>query len=93
MGIIAWLIFGLIAGALAQVILPGNDPGGRGAVGILITIVLGIVGAFVGGLIGAALGFGGVTEFDIRSLLVAIVGAIVVLLIWRLLRGGTRGFA
>jgi uncharacterized membrane protein YeaQ/YmgE (transglycosylase-associated protein family) len=84
MGILAWLLFGLIAGAIAQLVLPGEDPGGGGFLGIVITIVVGIVGAIVGGLIGAALGFGGVTGFDIGSFLIAILGAIVLLLIWRM---------
>jgi uncharacterized membrane protein YeaQ/YmgE (transglycosylase-associated protein family) len=83
-GILAWIIFGLIAGALAQLLLPGEDPGGGGFMGIVITIAIGIVGAFVGGLIGSVLGFGGVTDFDIRSMLIAVVGAIVLLLVWRL---------
>ena len=84
MGIIAWLIFGLIAGAIAQLVLPGEDPGGGGFMGIVITIAVGILGAIVGGLIGAALGFGGVTGFDIGSFLIAIAGAILLLLAWRL---------
>jgi uncharacterized membrane protein YeaQ/YmgE (transglycosylase-associated protein family) len=93
LGIIAWLIFGLIAGAVAQLIVPGNDPGGSGGLGILITIILGIVGAFIGGFIGAALGFGGVTSFDIRSFIVAVIGAIILLVIWRMVRGGTHRYA
>ncbi len=93
MGILAWILFGLIAGAVAQLVLPGDDVGGGSGMGILITIVLGIVGAFVGGLIGSALGFGGVTEFDIRSFAVAILGAIVVLLAWRAVRGAGHGYA
>jgi len=83
MGILTWIIFGLIAGALAQLLLPGDDPGGGGFMGIVITIIIGIVGAFVGGLIGSVLGFGGVDDFDIGSLLIAILGAIVLLVIWR----------
>ncbi|MGE5594416.1 MAG: GlsB/YeaQ/YmgE family stress response membrane protein [Hyphomicrobiales bacterium] len=89
MGILAWLLFGLIAGAIAQIILPGDDPGGSGALGILITIVIGIVGAFIGGLIGSALGFGGVTDFDIGSMLIAILGAIILLIAWRLIARNT----
>ncbi|MCK9520012.1 MAG: GlsB/YeaQ/YmgE family stress response membrane protein [Dehalococcoidia bacterium] len=85
MGILAWILFGLIAGAIAQILLPGEDPGGGGFMGVLITIVIGIVGAFVGGIIGALLGFGGVTEFDLRSMAIAVVGAIVLLLVWRLI--------
>lgn len=88
MGILAWIVFGLIAGAIAQLLLPGDDPGGAGFLGIVITIVLGIVGAIVGGIVGAIVGFGGVTSFDIRSFLVAIVGAVIVLLAWRAMRGG-----
>jgi len=84
-GILAWILFGLIAGAIAQILLPGEDPGGGGFMGVLITIVIGIVGAFVGGIIGALLGFGGVTEFDLRSMAIAVVGAIVLLLVWRLI--------
>ena len=74
MGIIAWVVLGLIAGALAKWIMPGKQPGG-----ILMTIVLGIVGAFVGGFLGSLLGFGSVTGFDWRSLLLAVVGAVIVL--------------
>lgn len=83
MGILAWLLFGLIAGAIAQLLLPGEDPGGGGFLGIVITIVIGILGAIVGGLIGAALGFGGVTGFNVGSFLIAILGAIGLLLVWR----------
>jgi uncharacterized membrane protein YeaQ/YmgE (transglycosylase-associated protein family) len=74
MGILSWVIFGLIAGALAKWIMPGPDPGG-----IVITIILGVVGAFVGGYIGTLLGLGTVDGFDVRSLFVAVVGAIVLL--------------
>ena len=74
MGIISWVVLGLIAGALAKFIMPGKQPGG-----ILMTIVLGIVGAFVGGFIGSLLGFGSVSGFDWRSLLLAVGGAMIVL--------------
>ena len=90
MGILAWLLFGLIAGAIAQLLLPGDDPGGGGFLGIVITIAIGIVGAIVGGLIGAALGFGGVSGFDIGSFLIAILGAIVLLLVYRMFVRGTH---
>lgn len=82
MGIISWIIFGLLAGGLAKFIMPGRDPGG-----CFLTIILGIVGAGVGGWIGTQLGFGSVDAFDLRSLGVAILGSIVVLLIYRALRG------
>jgi len=82
MGIISWIIFGLLAGGLAKFIMPGRDPGG-----CFLTIILGIVGASVGGWIGTQLGFGSVNAFDLRSLGVAILGSIVVLLIYRVIKG------
>lgn len=82
MGIISWIVFGLIAGVLAKMIMPGDDPGG-----FILTIILGVVGAFVGGFIGTQIGFGTVTGFDIRSFFVAIVGALVVLFGYRLVKG------
>lgn len=82
MGIISWIIFGLLAGGLAKFIMPGRDPGG-----CFLTIILGIVGAAVGGWIGTQLGFGSVDAFDLRSLGVAILGSIVVLLIYRVIKG------
>lgn len=82
MGIIAWIIFGLIAGAIAKLIMPGNDGGG-----FFLTCVLGVVGAVVGGWLATMFGFGGnISGFDMHSFLVAVVGAIVVLGIFRLLR-------
>ena len=86
MGILSWIVFGLIAGVVAKFILPGNDPGG-----IIVTILLGIVGAVIGGFIGTALGFGTVTGFDIRSLLVAIGGTLVLLIGYRLATGRANG--
>lgn len=77
MGILTWIIFGLIAGAIAKFIMPGNQ-----GMGWLMTIILGIVGAFVGGWIGSMLGWGTVNEFDIKSMLLAVVGALVVLWIY-----------
>lgn len=81
MGFLSWIIFGLIAGALAKFIMPGKDSGG-----CLITTILGIVGASVGGWIGTTLGFGTVSGFDLRSFGIAILGAVVILLIYRLIR-------
>lgn len=78
MGILSWIVLGLIAGSLAKLIMPGDDPGG-----CIVTILLGVAGAFVGGLIGSQLGFGTVTEFDLRSLGVAVVGSIILLLGYR----------
>ena len=82
MGILSWIVFGLIAGALAKFIMPGNDPGG-----CIVTILIGIAGAVVGGFIGTRLGFGEVTGFNVRSLGVAIVGSLVLLAAYRLLVG------
>lgn len=80
MGIFSWIIFGLIAGALAKLLFPGRDPGG-----CIITMLLGIAGAVVGGFIGNALGLGdGVTEFSLTSFITAIVGAMLLLGIYRL---------
>jgi uncharacterized membrane protein YeaQ/YmgE (transglycosylase-associated protein family) len=84
MGIIAWIVVGLIAGALAKLILPGDDPGG-----IIVTILVGIVGAFVGGFVFSLFGGAGVSGFNIWSILVATVGAIILLLIYRLVAGRT----
>jgi uncharacterized membrane protein YeaQ/YmgE (transglycosylase-associated protein family) len=80
-GIIAWIVFGLIAGLLAKFIMPGTDPGGW-----IITILLGIAGALVGGFIGQALGFGGVSGFNLGSMLIAILGAILLLALYRMTR-------
>jgi len=83
MGILSWIVFGLIAGALAKLIMPGDDPGG-----FIITTLLGIVGAVVGGFVSTFFGFGDVSGFDIRSLFIAIVGALIVLFIYRRTRTG-----
>ena len=83
MGILTWIIVGLIAGALGKLIMPGDDPGG-----IIVTILLGIVGAFVGGFVFNLLGGAGVTGFNLGSILVATVGAIIVLAIYRAVAGG-----
>jgi uncharacterized membrane protein YeaQ/YmgE (transglycosylase-associated protein family) len=82
MGIIAWIAVGLIAGALAKLIMPGDDPGG-----IIVTILLGIVGAFVGGFVVNLLGGAGVSGFNVWSILVATLGAIILLGIYRLVAG------
>ena len=81
MGILAWIIFGLIAGALAKFIMPGRDPGG-----FIVTTIIGIVGAVIGGFIAVQLGWGDVTGFDIRSFVIAIAGALILLFAYRLLK-------
>jgi uncharacterized membrane protein YeaQ/YmgE (transglycosylase-associated protein family) len=80
MSILLWVVFGLIAGALAKFLMPGNQPGG-----ILMTIALGIVGAVVGGFIGTQIGFGDISGFDFRSMLLAVGGGVLVLFIYGLM--------
>ena len=63
MGILLWIVFGLIAGVVAKFLMPGRDPGG-----IIVTILLGIGGAIVGGFVATYFGFGDMTGFDLRSL-------------------------
>ena len=85
-GIIGWIVLGLIAGAIAKAILPGTQGGGW-----LITLVLGVVGALLGGFIGSAIFGIGLEEFwSIQTWLVAIAGSILVLLIYGLLTRGSR---
>lgn len=81
MGIISWIVFGLIAGALAKFLMPGDDPGG-----IIVTMLIGIGGAVVGGFIATQIGFGGVGGFDVRSFLVAVGGALVLLAGYRMMK-------
>jgi uncharacterized membrane protein YeaQ/YmgE (transglycosylase-associated protein family) len=78
-----WILLGLIAGSLAKFLVPGRDPAG-----CVFTIFLGIIGALVGGLIGTYLGWGSVTTgaFDFRSIAIATFGAIILLLLGRLVR-------
>ncbi|NLD37324.1 MAG: GlsB/YeaQ/YmgE family stress response membrane protein [Desulfatiglans sp.] len=81
MGILSWIILGLIVGLLAKFIMPGKDPGG-----IIITTILGIAGSFLGGLIGSFLGLGSTSQFNIKTLLLGVVGAIILLTIYRSLK-------
>lgn len=81
MGILSWIVVGLIAGLLAKFIMPGKDPGG-----IIITILLGIGGGLLGGLIASKLGVGTVNALDITSILIATGGAILILIIYRFIR-------
>jgi uncharacterized membrane protein YeaQ/YmgE (transglycosylase-associated protein family) len=83
MGILAWIVLGLIAGAIAKAIMPGNDPGG-----IIVTIIIGIVGAFIGGFLGNMLTGAGVNEFNIRSIVLAILGSLILLWIYRMATKG-----
>lgn len=86
--IVIWAIVGLIVGAIAKLLMPGRDPGG-----FIVTILLGIAGAFVGGWLGRQLGIGsteGVTSFELGSLGLAILGAVVLLALYRLIAGRSR---
>lgn len=79
MGIISWIILGLIAGWLAGFIMP------TGRLGVIKTILLGVAGALIGGYISTFLGWGTVTGFNLSSILIAVLGAIVLIAIYRLL--------
>ena len=85
MGIIAFLILGLLAGVIAKALMPGDDPGG-----LIVTMVIGVVGALLGGfLAGAIFGTDPLDEFfDISTWLTAIVGAMLLLFLYRLVTGG-----
>lgn len=82
MGIVSWIVFGFIAGAIAKLVHPG-----RHRRGCLVTIALGIAGALVGGYIGTLLGWGRVSGFSLRSLGLAVLGALVLLILHRTLFG------
>jgi uncharacterized membrane protein YeaQ/YmgE (transglycosylase-associated protein family) len=81
MGIISWIVFGLIAGVFAKMLMPDDDPEW-----IITTIVIGIVGAVVGGFLAVLLGFGDISGFDFRSFVIAIVGGLLLLGGYRLLK-------
>jgi uncharacterized membrane protein YeaQ/YmgE (transglycosylase-associated protein family) len=85
MGLLSWIVFGLIAGAIAKMLMPGRDPGG-----CIITIIVGVVGALLGGFIATWLGYGGISGFDFRSFVIAVLGSILLLGIWRMLAGRRR---
>lgn len=83
MGIIGWILLGLLAGAIAKLILPGDDPGG-----FIVTMLIGIAGALVGGFIASALNIGHLGDFfDLGTWLIAIAGSILLLVLYRLFVG------
>jgi uncharacterized membrane protein YeaQ/YmgE (transglycosylase-associated protein family) len=85
-GILGWIVLGLIAGAIAKAIMPGRDPGG-----IIITMLLGIVGAIIGGFVGRALFNSDINSFfSLSTWLLAILGSLIVLGIYRMVTGGRR---
>jgi len=85
MGILAWIVLGLIAGAIAKALMPGRDPGG-----IIVTIVIGIVGAFIGGFVGNMITGAGLNGFSLWSVVLAVLGSMLLLWIYRM---ATRGRA
>jgi uncharacterized membrane protein YeaQ/YmgE (transglycosylase-associated protein family) len=76
LGVLGWILFGLIVGAVAKLVMPGRDPGG-----ILVTMLIGIVGAVIGGFIGRLLGFYGPNEA--AGFLMSILGAVLLLFVYR----------
>lgn len=78
MGLLSWVVFGLVTGAIARFFVPGS-----GVYGLVVTAVLGVVGALVGGFIGAQLGIGGIDGFDLRSIAIAVGGSVILLLGYR----------
>ena len=81
MGIISWIVMGLIVGLLAKFVMPGKDPQG-----CFVTILLGIGGGLLGGYLGTTFGLGSVTGFDLRSILIATGGAVIILVLYRMVR-------
>lgn len=81
MGILTWILVGLVAGIVAKWIMPGRDPGG-----LIVTILIGIAGGMIGGFIAAQLNLGSMTGFDIRSLIIAVLGSLLLLFVYRRLR-------
>ena len=83
MGVLGWIVLGLIAGAIAKLIMPGDDPGG-----IIVTMLLGIIGAVVGGFLGSRFfGRGLETFWNLQTWIVAIIGSLILLAIYRLIVG------
>ena len=79
--VLGWIIFGLIAGVVAKLLMPGRDPGG-----FIITILLGIAGSLIGGYVGSLFGVGG---GGILSFVLAVIGALLLLMLYRLIRRNT----
>ena len=84
MGILSWIVLGLVAGALAKLIMPGEQGGG-----MIVTIVLGVIGALVGGFLGTyVFGFGDISGFDVRSIAIAVGGALLALVVYGVVARG-----
>ena len=84
MGILGWILLGIVAGVIAKALLPGADPGG-----FIVTVIIGIVGALLGGFLARALGLGDPIDefFDVSTWLAAIIGSIILLVIYRAVTG------
>ena len=83
MGILGWIVLGLIIGALAKLVMPGRDPGG-----VIVTMLIGVVGAILGGLLGSLLFGGGLEDFfSLRTWLLALIGSLIVLAAYRVVSG------
>ena len=83
MGVLGWIVLGLLAGAIAKLIMPGDDPGG-----IIVAMLLGIVGAVIGGFLGSRVfGIGLQTFWNLQTWIVAIIGSLILLIIYRLIVG------
>jgi uncharacterized membrane protein YeaQ/YmgE (transglycosylase-associated protein family) len=92
MSLLAWILVGLIGGLIARLLVPGDTPGPGGLLGIVVTIILGIVGALLGGFLATAMGIGnGVDDFDVGTILLSVVGAVIILVAWGALSSGRRG--
>jgi uncharacterized membrane protein YeaQ/YmgE (transglycosylase-associated protein family) len=87
MNVLCWGLFGLVAGAVAKFIMPGKDPGGSNLVGLVITSLIGIAGAVVGGWLSSHLFHWDVSGFSLESFAVAVGGAILLLILYRLITG------
>ncbi|MBC8128492.1 MAG: GlsB/YeaQ/YmgE family stress response membrane protein [Gloeobacteraceae cyanobacterium ES-bin-144] len=81
MGILLWIFLGLVAGALAKFIMPGKDPGG-----FFVTILIGIVGGVIGGFLGTFIGLGKIESFDLGGILIATIGALLLLIVYRMVK-------
>ena len=83
MGILGWILFGLVVGALAKLVMPGKDPGG-----IIVTMLIGIAGAVLGGFVGRAMGLYG--EGDSAGFIMSFLGAVLLLALYRMMIGRRR---
>jgi uncharacterized membrane protein YeaQ/YmgE (transglycosylase-associated protein family) len=84
MGIVGWIVLGLLAGLIAKALMPGAE-----SVGLIVTTLVGIAGALLGGFLATALGFGDPIDefFDLSTWLAAVVGAVIILAVWNAIRG------